>query len=222
MRFTLFILCFFAMSVSSLAAVPTRPALSDQLIFSAEQIVDVDPAGTAEEATLFAALQSLIERFGMLGAHYPDKSVRMNLKITAEEAEVALISIYEQLTLIGNAAVENELAERSDDDAAQVIATFNNVFEVTLNPAPTCKLMAGTKFAAPPSKKVKALKGNVNVSWAQALACLPGAKSMPMSAKSYNRSAVKSTAPITRGEFLHKLNDAAEASYAAIGMAGSN
>lgn len=221
MRKAIMVACAFGLSISALAAPAARPALSNQPLFSAGSVIDVDPAGTTEEAVLFEALRNLIERFGIMGVHYPDKSVRMNLTLTAEEAETALLSSYEQLAEIGSAAVDNELAQRSDDDAAQVIGAFNTVFERTLKAAPACPLMAGSKFVPTTSKKVKALPKKANVSWAQALSCLPGAKTMPLAAKSYNRKAVKATAPITRGEFLHKLNEAIEASYAEISLAGS-
>jgi hypothetical protein len=198
------------------AAAPPRPALAPQPLVSAIQITDVDPAGTIEETALFEALQSLIERHGLSGVSYVDKSVHRNWAITADEAKVALLSAHEQLAMLADAALENRLAAASDDDAAEVIRQFGTESEAAIAPAATCRLLVGTKYAAP-STRAKALPGSAPVSWAQAMACLPGGGAMPRSMMSYNMKAATPSAAITRGEFLHKLNEALDGSLAELG-----
>jgi hypothetical protein len=82
-------------------------------------------------------------------------------------------------------------------------------------PAASCRLLVGSKYAAPSKKaKAKPLAGSAPVSWAQAMACLPGGGTMPRSMMSYNMKAATPSASITRGEFLHKLNEAMDGSLA--------
>jgi hypothetical protein len=212
---------FIALAVSApliLAATPPRPALAPSPVVSVMQIVDVDPAGTGQEAALFEALQSLIERYGVSGVDYVDKSVHKDWTITADEAKVLLLSAHEQLAMLADATLENKLAEASDDDAAEVIRTVGNASEAAIAPAATCRLLVGTKYATVAKKtKPKALTGSAGVSWTQGLSCLPGGKTMPRSMQSYNMKAATPSAIMTRGEFLHKLNEAMEGSLAELG-----
>ena len=210
----------FALSASALSAPTLRPELSTELILFVSLVTDIDPDGTEDEAALYGSLQTLIEQFGVSGILYTDKSVHKDWTITADEANTLLVSSYEILTQIGDAAQESELAKTSDDHAARVISAFENVFETALSPAPACRLLSGTKYTTATKKKPQPLKGNANVSWSQALACLPGAVSMPLQAQSYGRKDAKPAAAITRGEFLHKLNEAIENGYFEIGGAG--
>ena len=211
----------FALAVSVpliLAASPPRPALAPDTLFSASQITDVDPAGTGQEAALFEALRGLVERYGISGVNYVDKSVHKDWTITADEAKVALLSAHEQLAMLADATLENKLAAASDDDAAEIIRQVGDASEAAIAPAATCPLLVGTKYATISKKtKPKALKGSAVVSWAQALSCLPGGKTMPRSMQSYNMKAAKPAAAMTRGEFLHKLNEAMDGSLAEIG-----
>ena len=211
----------FALALSCpliLAATPPRPVLASDPLFSVTQITDVDPAGTGEEAALFVALQSLIERYGVAGVNYADKSVHKDWTITADEAKVALLSAHEQLALLANATLENKLAAASDDDAAKIIRQVGTATEAAIAPAATCPLLVGTKYATvAKTKKPKALTGNAGVSWMQGLSCLPGGKTMPRSLQSYNMKAATPSAVMTRGEFLHKLNEAMEGSLAELG-----
>jgi hypothetical protein len=182
------------------------------------QITDVDPAGTTQETALFEALQSLIERYGVSGVNYIDKSVHKDWLITAAEAKVALLSAHEQLAMLADATLEDRLAAASDDDAAKVIRQFGTESEAAIASAATCRLLIGTKYAAPAKKpEPKALAGVAPVSWAQAMACLPGGGAMPRSMMSYNMKAAAPSAAITRGEFLHKLNEALDGSLAELG-----
>jgi hypothetical protein len=200
------------------AATPPRPALATEPLVSAMQVTDVDPAGTTQETALFEALQSLIERYGVLGVNYTDKSVHMGWAITADEAKVALLSAHEQLAMLADATLENRLAAGSDDDAAKIIRQFTAESEAAISPSASCRLLVGTKYAAQPKKaKPKLLVGNAPVSWVQAIACLPGGGTMPRSIMSYNMKAATPSASITRGEFLHKLNEAMDGSLAELG-----
>jgi hypothetical protein len=220
MRVLVFSAITIALSASALSAPASRPKLAGQPIFSVSQVTDVDPDGTEDEATLYGSLQTLIELFGVTGIVYEDRSVHKDWTITADEANTLLASAYETLLLISDAAQESALATTSDDDAARVINAFETVFETALSPTPSCRLVGGTKYAVATKKKTQPLKGNANVGWSQALACLPGASSMPLQAQSYGRKAVKPAVAITRGEFLHKLNEAMENGYSEIGGAG--
>jgi hypothetical protein len=221
MRVIFFSTIALAVSTASVAAPVPRPQLSNEPIFFVSELTDIDPSSSADDETLYGSLQTLVEQFGVTGVIYEDKRVHKDWTITADEAKTLLLSTYQTLTSIGDAALESELAQTSDDDTARVIRAYNAVFEKTLSSAPACRLLVGTKYAVAAKKKPQAPKGNANVSWAQALACLPGSVSMPLTAQSYNRSAAKLTAPITRGEFLHKLNEAVENGYSEIGGAGS-
>jgi hypothetical protein len=212
----LFVLALAAPLLS--AATPPRPTLAPEPLVTAIQITDVDPAGTTQETALFEALQSLIERYGVSGVNYADKSVHMHWLITADEAKVALLSAHEQLAMLADAALENRLAAASDDDAAEVIRTFGTDSEAAMAPSATCRLLVGSKYAAPSKKaQPRALPGVAPVSWAQAMACLPGGGAMPRSMMSYNMKSASPSAAITRGEFLHKLNEALDGSLAELG-----
>jgi hypothetical protein len=207
------------LSASHGAAAETRPALASEPLYSAGSITDVDPAGTSEEAALYEALRSLIERYGVSGVNYADKTVRKDWTITAEEAKVPLLAFYAQLGELISATADSALADASDDDAAEVIKKFQDLSDKTLAPAASCQLLVGTKYAVPTKKAPpKALAGNANLSWAQALACLPGGGAMPLTARSYNLKAAQPGSAMTRGEFLHKLNEAADASMAEISL----
>jgi hypothetical protein len=198
--------------MSAQAAPAPRPALASDPLYSAGQVTDVNPDGPAPEAALYEALRSLIERYGVSGVSYTDKSVRKDLTLTAAEAKAALVSAYQQLAMLSNAAVDNTLAETSDDDAAKVISRFELVTDRLLEAAPACRLLDGTKYASSSKKpKAKPLTGNAPVPWSQALACLPGSNGAPLAAKSYNLKPAKPAAVISRGEFLHKLNEAMDA-----------
>ena len=223
MRLKLASLVIAAFPSSAIAAPPVqRPPLATETLFSAGQITDVDPAGTSEESILYTALQSLIERFGLEGVNYADKSVHKDWPITAAEARVLLESANDQLFQLASAAVDNELAKRSDDDAAEVMSTFEQVMDTSLRPSATCRLLSGSKYAVEAKKgKLKPLSGNALVSWSDAVACLPGGGGMPVAVRSYNRKPAKPTAQITRGEFLHKLSEALEASLVELDLAGS-
>jgi hypothetical protein len=220
MRALVFSAMAFALSAPASAAPAARPELANEPIFSVSQVIDVDPNGTGDDAALHGSLQTLIEQFGISGVIYNDRSVHKDWTITADEANALLVSGYETLVLIGNAAQESELAKASDDDAAKVISAYETVFETALVPPPTCRLLVGTKYAMATNAQPEPLAGNVNVSWSQALECMPGVMSMPLEAQSYDRNAAKPAAAITRGEFLHKLNQAMENAYSQIGGAG--
>ncbi|MFM2410035.1 MAG: hypothetical protein RL481_863 [Pseudomonadota bacterium] len=209
---------FFALALAApllLAATPPRPALAPEPLVSVMQITDVDPASTTQQTALFEALQSLIERYGVSGVNYVDKSVHGDWLITADEAKVALLSAHEQLAMLADATLEGRLAAASDDDAAEVIRQFGAQSEAGIAPSASCRLLVGSKYAAPAKKaKPKALAGSAPVSWALAIACLPGGGAMPRSMMSYNMKAAAPSTAITRGEFLHKLNEALEGSLA--------
>jgi hypothetical protein len=216
---------FLAVSFSGLAtAAPPvqRPPLATETLFSAGQVADVDPAGTLEEAALYKALQSLIERYGIAGVNYADKSVHKDWPITAAEARILLESAHGQLSELVSVTVDNELAQNSDDDAAAVMSKFQKVIDVSVSPASTCRLLSGSKYAVEPKKgKLKPLAGTATVRWVDAIACMPGGGGMPVSTSSYGFKNVKPADLITRGEFLHKLNEAMDASLTELDLAGS-
>jgi hypothetical protein len=223
MRLRLALFWAVSLSASAIAApAAQRPPLATQTLFSAGQITDVDPAGTLQEAALYKALQSLIERYGIEGVNYSDKSVHKDWPITAAEAKVLLESAHGQLSELVSVAVDNELAKNSDDNAAEVMERFQKVIDISVNPAPTCGLLADSKFAVEPKKgKLKPLAGNATVRWADAIACFPGGGGMSVNASSYGFKNVKPIALITRGEFLHKLNEALDSSLVEVDLAGS-
>ncbi len=223
MRVHLALLLAVSLSAPTLSAPPVqRPPLATETLFSAGQVIDVDPAGTLEEAALYKALQSLIERYGIEGVNYTDKSVHKDWPITASEARVLLESAHGQLSELVSVTVDNELAENSDDNAAEIIGRFQKVIDISVNPSPTCRLLSGSKYAVEPKKgKLKPLGGSATVRWADAIACMPGGGGMPVSASAYGFKSVKTATPITRGEFLHKLNEALDSSLVEVDLAGS-
>ena len=222
MRFIVFSAMTIALSTTAVAAPAVRPQLASEPLFSASQLADVRPSGSAQDFALYEAVQSLIERYGITGISYTDNTVRKDLMITAGEAKVVLISAYERLALLANASVESEVSKATNDDDSKIISRFKVATDRALNPAGSCQLLVGTKFAAKPKKgKAKAQANSATVTWNQALACLPGANVMPLNPEAYNLKAALPAAAITRGEFLHKLNEAADNSVNELSMAAS-
>ena len=222
MRTKLSAILICALPTTAFAAPAPRPEISSVPLHSVSQLTDVRPSGSAQETTLYEALQSLIERYGITGINYTDNSVRKDLTVTASEAKVVLISAYEQLAMLSNASVESDLAAASDDDAAKIIKRYKVATDRALHPVGSCQLLVGSKFAAKPQKgKPKALASGAEITWAEAMACLPGASAMPLNPSAYNLKVASPAASITRGEFLHKLNEAVDNSLAEISRAAS-
>lgn len=211
-----------ALATTAVAAPNARPQLASEPLFSASQLVDLQPSGSAQDSALYDAVQSLIERYGITGISYTDNSVRKDLTITASEAKIVLISAYERLALLASSSVESAVSAATDDDNAKIISRYKTATDRALNHAGSCQLLVGTKFAAKrKTSKPKAVANGAAVSWTQTLACLPGANVMPLDSNAYNLTAAVPAAAITRGEFLHKLNEAVDNSVAELSKAAS-
>ncbi len=207
--------CAAATIAMPLHAAP-RPPLSDEPIFSAGQIADLDPeSGNELDQIVYGAAETLVEDFSVSGIVYTDNSIHKDWTITGAEAKVLLVSIFESLAMQANGAIDGLLYETPKNDAESVTATAVKSFEQATNPMPTCRILIGTKFAVSSSKvKAKPLAAGSTVTWEQAVACFPGAGVAPVAMKSYDRTAAARGKPITRGEFVHKLNEAAGRSIA--------
>jgi hypothetical protein len=211
MRSWVFAAVISAFSAAAIAQPATRPVLASGNVLSAGSLTDLAPSGSAEDIALYRAVQSLIERYGLSGVSYADKTVRGKLTITADEARAPLLSYYAVLEDLVNANIDDLVSESKADDDSIILKKIDYLRQNTLAPAQSCQLLVGTKYAAATKNGTpKGLAGNASVTWAQALACLPGGAKPRVEVNSYNLKPVTPQSPITRGEFLHKLNEAAD------------
>lgn len=203
--------CAAAYIVAPVHAAP-RPALSKETLFSVDQIADLDAEnGDEDDHALYGAAQTLVETFSPNGIVFTDNSLHKDWPMTAGDAKILLVSIYESMAMQANGAIDALLYEKSKDEAAPITAAAVKAFEQATNPLSACRILIDTQFAVPSKKaKLKPLADTAIVTWDQAVACFPGAAAAPVSMMAYDRKPAARGKAITRGEFVHKLNAAAE------------
>jgi hypothetical protein len=212
MRFTTVLFFCAAANLAIPVFAAPRPALSEEMLFSVEQIADLDPEnGSAEDSIVYHAAENLVEEFSVSGMVYTDKSLHKDWTITAGEARTLLVSVYESLAGRANGAIHSLLQETAKNDAAAVTSKSIKAFQMATDPISACGILLGTIFVVPSGKvKPKPLASGDMVTWGQAVACLPGAAMEPVSMKAYDRKPAVRSKAMTRGEFIHKLNEAAD------------